>query len=148
MPVGLSRFKKDTGVMPSLDTNCLLRWFLNDIPEQAARVAALVTSGRFLRVDDVVIFEAVYAMERGAKISRSTIRQYFTVAMTYPLAIDRDLWTAVFDIWVSHPKLSIIDVYLSVKAQGTNDDPVYTFDVKMANQMDTARMVPDLPSSK
>ena len=30
--------------MPSLDTNCLLRWLLNDIPEQAALVTSLVNS--------------------------------------------------------------------------------------------------------
>jgi len=42
-------------IMPSLDTNCLLRLLLGDIPEQAASVTALINSGESVVVADVAL---------------------------------------------------------------------------------------------
>lgn len=42
-------------VMASLDTNCLLRWILNDIPEQTELVADLFNSGESVTVADAAI---------------------------------------------------------------------------------------------
>ena len=128
--------------MASLDTNCLLRWLLGDIPEQAARVEALVSSGARPSVDDAAIIEAVFALESGAKLSRSTIRAFFLTAMAHPLTLNRALWTAVLDTWSDHPKLSVVDVYLATKAQLSDDGPLYTFDKKLANQVVGAALVP------
>ena len=41
--------------MPSLDANCLLRWLLDDIPEQTVQVTALVNSGESVYVADVAL---------------------------------------------------------------------------------------------
>ncbi|MDR0284096.1 MAG: PIN domain-containing protein [Propionibacteriaceae bacterium] len=131
--------------MASLDTNCLLRWFLNDIPEQRQRVERLIGSGEALTVDDVVVIEAVFALESGAKLSRETISGFLGAAMTYPLLIDRTLWTEVLRTWTGHPKLSIVDVYLATKTARAGKGPVYTFDTKMVNQLEPAQAVPPLP---
>jgi len=128
--------------MPSLDTNCLLRWFLGDIPEQSERVEALVNRGEHLTIDDAAIIEAIFAMESGAKLRRATIQAFFLTAMTRPLAFDRTLWTSVLDTWVAHPKLSVVDVYLATKAQIADDGPLYTFDKKLTNQLPGTAVVP------
>ena len=130
--------------MASLDTNCLLRWFLDDIPEQRERVEALINSGQTLSVDDVVIVEATFVLEKGAHLSRTTIQDFFTTAMAQPIRLNRALWTDIFRIWVTHPKLSIVDVYLSHKVDDNHDNPVYTFDKKMVNQLGNTCIVPDL----
>lgn len=127
----------------SLDTNCLLRWFLDDIPEQRARVETLIGSGQQLYVDDAAIIETIFVLEKGAHLSRITIQDFFTSAIAHPIRLNRALWSEVFRLWVAHPKLSVVDVYLSQKAEANHEDPLYTFDIKMVNQLDNASVVPD-----
>ena len=50
--------------MPSLDTNCLLRWLLGDIPEQKALVTALIDSGDSFSVADTALIETVFVPEK------------------------------------------------------------------------------------
>jgi len=128
--------------MASLDTNCLLRWFLGDVPEQQGRVEALLATGDPLVVDDAALIECVFALEYRAKLSRATIKAYLTTAMGYPLVLNRTLWVPVLDTWVSHPKLSVVDVYLALKSKANGRAPLYTFDEKLANQVPSAQLVP------
>ena len=128
--------------MASLDTNCLLRWLLDDIPEQRRRVDALLASGEPLMVDDAALIEAVFALEKGAKLSRSTIHALLLAAMAHPWQIDRDLWTPLLETWTSHPKLSVVDLYLAFKARAAAAGPLYTFDAKLANQVPDVVRVP------
>ena len=50
--------------MPSLDTNCLLRWLLDDVPEQTAIISAIIDSEKNLAVADVALIETVYVLEK------------------------------------------------------------------------------------
>lgn len=129
--------------MASLDTNCLLRWFLGDVPEHQERVDALLDDLDNVVVDDVILIEAIFVMESTMSLSRSTIRSYIDTAMSYDLVINRSLWTSVLATWASHPKLSVVDVYLTAKAADAGTGPVYTFDLKMINQLN-AVVVPEL----
>jgi len=61
--------------MPSLDTNCLLRWLLGDIPEQTASVTAFINSGKSVVVADVALIETVFVLEKIKKISRETSKK-------------------------------------------------------------------------
>ncbi len=130
--------------MASLDTNCLLRWLLRDIPEQCDRVDALVASQEHLVLDDAVLIEAVFALESGAKLSRTTIKAFLAHVMTQPFTMDRELWQPVLATWADHPKLSVVDVYLATKAERDGNEPLYTFDVKMVNQLSAAQRVPSI----
>jgi hypothetical protein len=40
--------------MPGLDADCVLRWLLDDIPEQTARVEVLLRDGRQFEVPDTL----------------------------------------------------------------------------------------------
>ena len=62
-------------IMPSLDTNCLLRWLLGDVPGHKARMDALMAAGAALEVEDVALIEAVYALERQLRLGRPLIVQ-------------------------------------------------------------------------
>ncbi|MCL2138464.1 MAG: hypothetical protein FWH41_02915 [Treponema sp.] len=64
---------------PSLDTNCLLRWLLDYIPEQSALVTALVDSDENLAVAEAVLIETVFVLEKVKKISRKTIKKAIMV---------------------------------------------------------------------
>jgi len=121
--------------MPSLDTNCLLRWFLNDVPQQCQAVEALMASPESVYVDDVVIIEAVFAMEKVMKLDRLMVRDFIEAAMATSIVMDRSLWSQVMYLWTNHPKLSVVDVYLAVKTSMNGRGPMYTFDSKMVNQL-------------
>ena len=61
--------------IPSLDTNCLLRWLLDDVPEQTKLVSALINSGEGAAVADAALIETVFVLEKLKKIRRETIEK-------------------------------------------------------------------------
>jgi len=106
----------------------------------------LLSSQERLDVDDAAITEAVFALDKGLGLARLTIQGFVEAVLAQPVAANRTLWNRVFDIWTSHPKLSVVDVYLAVKARINECGPVYTFDLKMINQLDGTAPVPLSPS--
>jgi uncharacterized protein len=107
--------------MPSLDTNCLLRWLLGDIPEQKALVTALIDSGGDFSVADAALIETVFVLEKLKKISRETIEKaVMAVIGNKAIFCNRELFIEVLPIYTKHPKLSFVDCYLEVLARKTN----------------------------
>jgi len=62
-----------------LDTNVLLRHFLQDHPELSPKAHALIQrierGDLVVRTSDIVVFETVFVLERGHKISKATIAE-------------------------------------------------------------------------
>ena len=122
--------------MPSLDTNCLLRWLLGDVPEQAALVTDLVNSGENIIVEDAALIETVFVLEKLKKISREAIGQAVTaVIRKSTILCNGRLFNEVIPIYATHPKLSFVDCYLDVMARRAGAVPLFTFDRKMAGQL-------------
>jgi predicted nucleic-acid-binding protein len=128
--------------MPSLDTNCLLRWLLGDIPEQKALVTALIDSGDSFSVADAALIETVFVLEKIKEISRETIEKaIIAVIGNKVIACNRELFNEVLPIYTKHPKLSFVDCYLEVLARRTDTAPLLTFDKKLANQLSGAQLI-------
>lgn len=128
--------------MPSVDTNVLLRWLLADVAEQAARVDRLLASGERFRVDDAALIETVFVLERVTKLTRGLVIDAIrTLMSTAALDLDRERWGEAISLYAQYPKLSIADVYLAVRAREAGDTPLYTFDRKLATQLDVAELV-------
>lgn len=128
--------------MASVDTNVLLRWLLADVPAQTERADALLASGRQFTVDDVAIIEVVFVLERVMRLRRATVADAVnTVISRAALDLDRDRWRAVVTDYVAHPKLSVADIYLARRAAEREAAPLYTFDKKLASQLDPAELV-------
>ena len=129
-------------VMPSLDTNCLLRWLLGDVPEQTALVSALITSSESIAVADAALIETVFVLEKIKKISRETIaKAVAAVTGTDTIRCNRELFMEVLPIYTSHPKLSFVDCYLVVLSQKNGEAPLLTFDQKLAKQLPGAQLL-------
>ena len=129
-------------IMASLDTNCLLRWLLGDIPEQTALVTALVNSGESIAVADAALIETVFVLEKLKKINRETIeRAVMAVIQKDAIVCNSELFIEVLPIYTRHPKLSFVDCYLEVLARRTETSPLLTFDKKLANQLSGARLL-------
>lgn len=128
--------------MPSLDTSALLRWLIADVPRQAARVDALLASGERFAVNDAVLIETAFVLERVMLLSRAAVADAIgTVLSTASLNVNRTRWRAVMDAYTSHPKLSVTDLYLAEWARASQTTPLYTSDRKLAAQQDGAELL-------
>ena len=128
--------------MPSLDTNCLLRWLLNDLPEHTSLVTALVDSGESFAVADAALIETVFILEKLKKISRETIEKAVKVVIEKDsILCNRELFIEILPIYTEHPKLSFVDCYLEVLARRTGTAPLLTFDQKLAKQLPGAQLL-------
>jgi len=128
--------------MPSLDTNCILRWLLGDIPEQKALVTALIDSGENFTVADAALIETVFILEKLKKISRETIEKaIMAVIRKESILCNRELFIDVLSIYTKHPKLSFVDCYLEAMARMTDTIPLFTFDKKLATQLSGAQLL-------
>jgi len=128
--------------MSSLDTNCILRWLLNDLPEHTELVTALVNSGESFAVADAVLIETVFVLEKLKKISRETIEKAVKVVIEKDsIVCNRELFIEILPIYTKHPKLSFVDCYLAVLAQKTGTAPLLTFDQKLAKQLSGAQLL-------
>ncbi|MCL1929327.1 MAG: PIN domain-containing protein [Treponema sp.] len=128
--------------MPSLDTNCLLRWLLDDVPEQTALVTTLINSGKSITVADAALIETIFVLEKLKKISRETIEKAVKVVIEKDsILCNRELFIEVLPIYTGHHKLSFIDCYLEVLARKTGTAPLLTFDKKLANQLSGAQIL-------
>lgn len=129
--------------MATVDTNVLLRWLLNDVPEQAGAAETLfLQSNDRLRVPDLVLMELVYVLERVMRLTRRTVAEAVTLVLEQAnFDVDRDVWRPALQDYLDHPKLSITDTFLHVQAQRSGATPLLTFDRKLASQLADARLL-------
>lgn len=129
--------------MPSLDTNVLLRWLLDDVPEQTAAADELMSSGARLTVPDVALTETVYVLERVVGLSRATVAlSVETVLGVASVDVDRALWREVLADYLRHPKVPVTDSYLAAAARAAGGTPLWTFDRKFARQIEGSELLP------
>ena len=122
--------------MPSLDTNCLLRWLLGDVPEHTAIITSIVNSEKNLAIADAALIETVFVLEKIKKISRETIEKAILAIFEKDnILCNRELFIEILPVYTNHPKLSFVDCYLDVLARRTGTTPLFSFDKKMGNQL-------------
>ena len=127
---------------PSLDTNCLLRWVLKDIPEEAQSVQRLLGSGLDFYVADVAITEVVYVLEKVYSLPREAVASNVqTIIATENIICSRTFFQAVLPIYIRHPAISFVDCQLALHAELLSKKPLYTFDKKLAAQLDQAKLL-------
>jgi len=128
--------------MPSLDTNCLLRWLLEDEPEHTAIINNIIDSEESLVVADVALIETVFVLEKIKKISRETIEKAILAVFEKDnIQCNRELFIKIISTYTSYPKLSIVDCYLAAFAASTGAVPLLTFDKKMGNQLSGTKLL-------
>ena len=119
----------------SLDTNILLRWLLRDVPAQAKRADALISSGRSLVVADIAVSELAYVLEKVAGMPRNLVAENVNAILSQAkISCNRALFQKTLALYVTSPALSFNDCYLAAHAQLNNAVPLYTFDKKLAAQ--------------
>lgn len=111
----------------ALDTNCLLRWLVRDVPEQTAIVDAILESER-VHVADMAIAETVYVMKKYYGISDGVVAGAIAKIITHDkITCNRILFGKVLDDINTSPKVSFVDICLAQYA-GLGDLKLLTFD--------------------
>lgn len=120
----------------SLDANALLRLIVNDVPAQAAAVAALVGKPRHVyAVSDLAVVEVEYALRAHYGFSREQIQDTLGNLVVHPsIQANVALMRRVFELYTVHPQLSFTDCCLAAHAEIDNATPLWTFDQKLAKQ--------------
>lgn len=128
--------------MPSLDANVVLRWLLDDVPEQTRAVEDLLASGSLFRLSDVALVEVAFVLERSIGLSRSRVADNLEAVLALgAIEIAVPVWRTAVRHYRTHPKLSIADCFLAAAAASTDDAPLLTFDAKLARQVPGVELI-------
>ena len=128
--------------MASLDTNCILRWLLGDVPEHTILVTNLINSDKSFAVADAVLIEITFVLEKLKKISRESIEKALLAVIERDnIFCSKELFNEILPIYKTHPKLSFVDCYLEVLARKTGNTPLWTLDQKLANQLSGSQLL-------
>ncbi|HEY4964463.1 MAG TPA: PIN domain-containing protein [Candidatus Saccharimonadales bacterium] len=119
--------------MNSLDTNVVLRYLLNDIPEQSAKSKAVIT-GSTSYITDVVAVEIVFVLERVIGMNRSDIVKLVKSFLSLPNLIYNDYFLdQSIDLYGANSSLSIVDSYAATEAK-VYGNTLITFDKELVNR--------------
>ena len=124
----------------SLDTNVLLRYILNDVPEQTRKAVKLLgDESQIFHVSDVVIAEVIFNLQI-AELSRKDIAEVLMKVLSLPNMVANELVIdKVLPYFVEHPALSFVDCLSAFEAEAQGAEPLWTFDKKLANQHPNAK---------
>ncbi|WP_051478384.1 PIN domain-containing protein [Arthrobacter sp. H5] len=126
----------------SLDANILLRLLLRDVPKQHDAAKALLNSGGPFHISDTALIEVIFVLGRAYGLSRAQQWEAIGGLLNQPqIGGNADLFSAAFDLYVNHPKLSFEDCYLVTDAEATDTSLLWTFDRNLAQQT-SARLLP------
>jgi len=122
--------------MPTLDTNCLVRWLVRDDPDKTKTMDAIMASPSHLIVPNEALIETVYVLETYYRFTRAEVTQAIRLLIGQAvLDLDRALWTQILTAYLEHPKLSCTDVFLAIQAKCRSEEPFLSFDRKLVNQL-------------
>lgn len=124
----------------SLDTNVILRLLLRDSEAQYLLAKKLIDTGSIFHLADISLAEISFVLDRYYNLSRLDIKLILENLLYIDnLNFNRVLLIQSLDYFIEHPKLSLEDCMLAVYAKLNNAEPLYTFDKKLASQVDGAK---------
>jgi predicted nucleic acid-binding protein len=134
--------------LPFIDTNILLRHLRGDHPEHSPKATALL--GRIERgeleaqLSDMVVFEAVFTLERSYKVPKVQIRDAMLALLALPGLIlhGKRRYGRIFDFYVDH-SLPFGDAYIAAEMEHVGANEIYTFDREFGRIPNITRLEPD-----
>lgn len=118
--------------MKIVDANFILRYFLNDIKDQAEETFSILSHNTVCLLNEVIA-EIVYVLEKVYKVDRNAIsNEIKDLIANDNVQVDNiDVMNCALDIF-SYSRLDFIDSLLCAYAKITNAT-IYTFDKKLLN---------------
>ncbi len=126
-----------TTALISIDTNILLRLCVNDEPAQVTAANRCLEAHLNVCVSTIAVLEAMYVMTNIYSFDRQRAVLTLEAILRQPNIIcDSELFERAFPHYLEHPKLSLEDCCLAIEAHFKQAVPLYTFDRKLANQLE------------
>jgi len=123
----------------SLDTNTVLSLSLEDREEQTIIIEKLIKNKKCY-IDATVFVEMEYVLRKTYATDRYFIATFYRLLFAQDtIQCDRKSLIETTKLYESLPATSFLDIYLAVRAKAQNI-PLYTFDKKLALQLDTAEI--------
>lgn len=134
----------------SLDASVLLRLLINDIPDRHAAAAKLLEDGRkHYAVSDIAIAELVFVLEHHYRLKRAAIQEAVEGLLALPnIQTNRVLLTEALHIYVRRGSLTFEECYMHAFADLVGAAPLWTFDKKLAHQLEGVQLVSNIDSYK
>lgn len=125
----------------SLDTNCILALLLPERDTQRNKVVHILGTNE-CRVSDQVFCEVEFILSKAYELPREVVANNIRAIINLEnIHSSKSVLQKVLPLYEKHPVLSFVDVYLALQAKLNNAAPLYTFDRKLANQMDEASLL-------
>jgi predicted nucleic-acid-binding protein len=123
--------------MKALDTNVLIRFLIEDDPQQAAIVHQLFRdaeqSGQAMRVTSLVLLESIWVLESVYQVSRSAILDTISELLALPvLEIEQQPAIRRFIESARTSSVDLSDALIGHCARGSGCEVVLTFDKEAA----------------
>jgi len=119
--------------MISLDTNVVLRFLLDDVPEQTQKATSAIEKNK-VYVTDVVTVEVIYVLEKVIVLSREDICKLVVDFLSFANVVHNPYFLLeAIELYELHPSLSVVDCYAATEAKAYGNQLV-TFDNRLANQ--------------
>ncbi len=129
-------------MIASLDTNVIVRLFVDENSAQTAAAHASLTKYEQLYIADVTIIESVYILAEWYKLGRTKTKELIDGLMNHPkINCNKVLFSKVMPFYTEHPALSIEDCCIVFCADLSYATPLLTFDKKLANQSPHAKLL-------
>ena len=113
--------------MNSLDTNVVLRYLLDDIPEQTLRAKGVIV-GSPSYVTDVIVAETIFVLERVVGMDRIDIVRLIQMFLSLPTVVCNDYFLdQAIALYGTKTALSIVDCYAATEAK-VYGNSLMTFD--------------------
>lgn len=116
-----------------LDTNAILRYLLNDIPEQASRTEQIIQSGAFTLPE--IIAETVYVLLKVYNVPRNEIEEIVVPVFEEIDISNKEVILEALHIY-SNTAFDFVDCIL-ISRKHILGDEIFTFDKKLNNYMDS-----------
>ena len=119
--------------MISLDTNVVLRFLLDDVPEQTQKSTMVIANNK-VYVTDVVVVEVIYVLEKVILLPRVDICRLLSDFLGFANVVHNPYFLLeAIQLYENHPSLSIVDCYASAEAKAYSNQ-LATFDKRLASQ--------------
>ena len=137
--ISLPKERKNKVKKCILDTNCFLRLFLNDIPEQANQVEEVLEQAKKKKVEifvpQIILFELHFALEKYYHFPKDEVidKLKTLVATEYLKVESQEIFSTALTLY-TQASTSFVDCFLLAQSQKEKAE-LFTFDQKLRKSL-------------
>jgi predicted nucleic-acid-binding protein len=128
--------------MPCLDTNVIVRLFIDEDPAQTRAAEHCLETYSLLDIADLALTESIYVLADYYDLGRQKAVELINMVISHPrINCNRALFSIALPLYIKHVALSIEDCCLATYAELNGSTPLLTFDRKLANQSTNTQLL-------